>query len=75
MGKCEQRMQIRGSITEALTTLLEAGEANVNLLTNIVPLDVMILLGGTAVIACAPEQQQRAAQLLMDELRCPSDFG
>jgi AcrR family transcriptional regulator len=68
----EQRLQTRGLITKALARLLEAGAADGTLRPDISPLDVMMALGGTALIASEPEQQEQAARLLnllLDGLR------
>jgi AcrR family transcriptional regulator len=68
----EQRLQTRELITNALARLLEAGAADGTLRPDISPLDVMMALGGTALIAGEPEQQEQAARLLdllMDGLR------
>jgi AcrR family transcriptional regulator len=68
----EQRLQTRGLITKALATLLEAGAADGTLRPDLSPLDVMMALGGTALIASEPEQQEQAARLLdllLDGLR------
>jgi AcrR family transcriptional regulator len=68
----EQRLQTRGLITTALARLLEAGAADGTLRPDISPLDVMMALGGTALIASEPEQQEQAARLLdllLDGLR------
>ena len=60
----EQRLRTRGLITKALATLLEAGAADGTLRPDISPLDVMMALGGTALIASEPEQQEQSARLL-----------
>jgi AcrR family transcriptional regulator len=68
----QQRLQTRELITKALATLLEAGAADGTLRPDISPLDVMMALGGTALITSEPEQQEQAARLLdllMDGLR------
>jgi AcrR family transcriptional regulator len=60
----EQRLQTRGLITDALASLLEAGAADGTLRPDVSPLDVMMALGGTALIAGEPGQREQAARLL-----------
>jgi hypothetical protein len=68
----EQRLQTRGLITDALASLLAAGVADGTLRPDVSPLDVMMALGGTALIAGEPDQRDQAARLLdllLDGLR------
>lgn len=58
------RLATRALITDALATLLKAGAADGTLRSDIAPLDVMMALGGTSLIAGAPEQREQATRLL-----------
>ena len=59
-----QRLDTRARLTDALTTLLVAGASDGTLQPDIDALDVMMALGGTALIAGEPEQHDQAARLL-----------
>ncbi|HEY6791858.1 MAG TPA: TetR/AcrR family transcriptional regulator, partial [Trebonia sp.] len=67
-----QRLETRALITDALAGLLAAGTADETIRPDADALDVMMALGGIALIAGEPEQRQQAARLrdlLMDGLR------
>jgi AcrR family transcriptional regulator len=67
-----QRLETRALITAALAGLLAAGAADETIRPDADALDVMMALGGIALIAGEPEQRQQAARLLdllMDGLR------
>jgi AcrR family transcriptional regulator len=67
-----QRLETRALITAALAGLLAAGAADKTIRPDADALDVMMALGGIALIADEPEQRQQAARLLdllMDGLR------
>jgi AcrR family transcriptional regulator len=73
-----QRLQTRALITAALAGLLAAGAADETIRPDADALDVMMALGGIALIAGEPEQRQQAARLLdllMDGLRPPRRLG
>jgi AcrR family transcriptional regulator len=59
-----QRLATRALITDALATLLAAGAADETMRPDVVALDVMMALGGIALIAGEPEQREQAARLL-----------
>jgi AcrR family transcriptional regulator len=66
------RLHTRALITDALGTLLDAGAADGTVRRDADPLDVMMALGGTALIADDPTQKvqaQRLLDLLMAGLR------
>jgi AcrR family transcriptional regulator len=60
----EQRLATRALITTALGTLLAAGAADDTVRTDIAALDVMMALGGIALIAGEPDQREQAERLL-----------
>jgi AcrR family transcriptional regulator len=67
-----QRLETRALITAALAGLLTAGAADETIRPDADALDVMMALGGIALIAGEPEQRRQAARLLdllMDGLR------
>jgi AcrR family transcriptional regulator len=67
-----QRLETRRLLTGALATLIGAGTEEGTLRADVSPLDVMMALGGTALIAGEPDQHQQATRLLdllMDGLR------
>jgi AcrR family transcriptional regulator len=59
-----QRLQTRALITGALGTLLAAGVADGTVRPDADPLDVMMALGGTALIAGEADQRGQAGRLL-----------
>ena len=58
------RQQTRELLVDALASLLEAGADDGTLRSDVAPLDVMMSLGGTALIAGEPEQHEQASRLL-----------
>ena len=58
------RLDTRGKITDALAALLGAGAADGTVRAGRDPLDVMMALGGIALIAGEPEQQEQAGRLV-----------
>jgi hypothetical protein len=60
----QQRLETRALITEALGTLLAAGVADGTVRPDAEPLDVMMALGGTALIAGEAGQRGQADRLL-----------
>lgn len=59
-----QRLETRALLTGALAALLDAGAAAGTLRADVAPLDVMMALGGTSLIAGEPHQHAQAARLL-----------
>ncbi|MCW2527979.1 MAG: transcriptional regulator [Pseudonocardiales bacterium] len=59
-----QRLHTRSLITGALQILLDAGRTDTTIRDDIAALDVMMALGGIALIAGEPEQRDQAARLL-----------
>ncbi|MCW2497309.1 TetR/AcrR family transcriptional regulator [Jatrophihabitans sp.] len=60
----EARLATRASLTAALGTLLGAGVEQGTVRAGVEPLDVMMALGGIALIAGEPEQQEQAGRLV-----------
>jgi AcrR family transcriptional regulator len=60
----EQRLATRALITDALGTLLIAGVADETVRSDVAALDVMMALGGIALIAGEPDQHEQAGRLL-----------
>jgi AcrR family transcriptional regulator len=58
------RLETRALLVGALTELLVAGEDQGDIRPGVAPMDVMLALGGTALIAGEPEQREQAGRLL-----------
>ncbi|GAB3959640.1 TetR/AcrR family transcriptional regulator [Micromonospora vulcania] len=68
----DQRLEIRDRLTTALATLLAAGVAEGSIRTDVAAFDVVMALGGIALVAAEPDQRAQAARqvdLLMYALR------
>jgi AcrR family transcriptional regulator len=75
-GDDDQRLAIRARITDAVVILLDAGAAAGTLRRNANATDIMMALGGTALVAGDPDQRDQAERLLdllMAGLRRSSD--
>lgn len=59
-----QRLATRALIVDALGTLLAAGAEDGSLRADVDPLDVMMALGGAALITSGPDQHGRASRLV-----------
>lgn len=58
------RMRTRDLLTEALTTLMAAGVAQLSIRSDVDPDDVLMALGGVTLIAGDPERRDLAGRLL-----------